>query len=46
MQLNNNKLVKRGVKMLMDELGIEKELALVLLEKYKNVKNVLDNFKN
>ncbi len=46
MQLNNNKLVKRGVKMLMDELGIEKELALVLLEKHKNVKNVLDNFKN
>jgi len=46
MQLNNNKLVKRGVKMLMDELGIEKELALVLLEKHKNVKNVLDNFKS
>lgn len=46
MQLNNKKLVNRGVLMLMDELHIDQELASELLDKYKSVKNVLDNFKS
>lgn len=44
MQLNNNKLVNRGTLMLMDELNIDQHLASKLLEKYKSVKNVLDNY--
>jgi N-acetylmuramic acid 6-phosphate etherase len=46
MQLSNTKLVNRGILMLMDELHINQELATSLLEKYKSVKNVLDNYKN
>ena len=46
MQLNNKKLVNRGVLMLMDELHIDQDLASELLEKYKSVKNVLDNYKS
>ena len=46
MQLNNKKLVNRGVLMLMDELHIHQDLASTLLEKHKSVKNVLDNYKN
>ena len=46
MQLNNKKLVNRGVLMLMDELHIDQELAATFLEKYKSVKNVLDSYKS
>jgi len=46
MQLNNKKLVNRGVLMLMDELHIDQELAAVLLEKHKSVKNVIDSYKS
>jgi len=46
MQLNNKKLVNRGVLMLMDELHIDQDLASVLLEKHQSVKNVLDNYKS
>jgi N-acetylmuramic acid 6-phosphate etherase len=45
MQLNNNKLVNRGVLMLMDELHIDQNLASKLLEKHKSVQNVLDYYK-
>lgn len=45
MQLNNKKLVNRGVLMLMDELHIDEDLAAELLEKHKSVKNVLDSYK-
>jgi len=43
MQLSNTKLVQRGIKMLMDELGIEKEQAAQLLETYGSVRAVLQN---
>jgi len=46
MKLSNKKLVQRGILMLVEELNIEKELALKLLEKHKSVKNVLDYYKN
>ncbi|TCK64743.1 N-acetylmuramic acid 6-phosphate etherase [Winogradskyella wandonensis] len=41
MQLSNQKLVNRGMLMLMDELNISKTEAKQLLEKYGNVRNVL-----
>ncbi len=46
MQLSNNKLVNRGILMLMDELHIDQNSASILLEKYKSVKNALDNYKH
>jgi len=46
MQLNNKKLVNRGVLMIMDELHIDKNVASELLEKYKSVKNALVNYKS
>ena len=42
-QLSNNKLVDRGVKMLMTELNISKQEARTLLEKHKNVRNAINN---
>ena len=44
MQLSNNKLKERGVRMLMEELDIEKELASQLLLKHKNVRKILENY--
>jgi len=46
MQLSNNKLVDRGVKMLMNELKIDKLKAEQLLDKYQNVRLAIQNFKN
>ena len=46
MQLNNDKLVARGVKMLMDQLNISKEEAQRLLDTHKNVRNALKNYTN
>ena len=46
MQLNNKKLVNRGVEMLVAELHIEISLATMLLKKHKSVKKVLDLYKN
>lgn len=43
MQLSNTKLVQRGIKMLMDELRIEKDQATQLLETYGSVRAVLQN---
>jgi len=45
MQLSNKKLTKRGIKMIMDELKIEKELASKLLRKHKSVREILDGYK-
>jgi N-acetylmuramic acid 6-phosphate etherase len=45
MQLTNAKLVKRGSKMIVDELGIEFEEAQEMLLKYGSVKKVLDNYR-
>lgn len=44
MQLTNHKLVGRGVRMIMDELGIAEDEAANLLEKYKNVRKAIDNY--
>jgi len=45
MQLTNKKLVKRGSKMIVEELGIEYEEAKRLLLLHGSVRAVLDNFK-
>lgn len=44
MQLSNNKLIDRGVKMIMDELKIEENLASELLTKYGSVRAAIDNY--
>lgn len=44
MQLTNNKLVKRGVQMIVSELKISYEEARELLEKYGSVRNAISNF--
>ena len=44
MQLSNTKLVNRGIKMLMDELGIEQEEASKLLNTYGSVRAALKAF--
>ncbi|MEZ4796415.1 MAG: N-acetylmuramic acid 6-phosphate etherase [Flavobacteriaceae bacterium] len=46
MQLSNNKLVDRGVKMVMDELGVSAEEASELLEKYQSVRASVKAYKN
>ncbi|MEZ4882515.1 MAG: N-acetylmuramic acid 6-phosphate etherase [Flavobacteriaceae bacterium] len=46
MQLSNNKLVDRGVRMIIEELNISEKEAQALLEKYKNVRNAINNFQN
>jgi N-acetylmuramic acid 6-phosphate etherase len=45
MQLTNKKLVKRGTRMIMEELGIDKELALKLLLLYGSVRVAVENYK-
>jgi N-acetylmuramic acid 6-phosphate etherase len=42
MQLSNNKLVDRGVRMIMNELDISAKEAQMLLEKHKNVRNAIN----
>jgi N-acetylmuramic acid 6-phosphate etherase len=42
MQLTNNKLVNRAVKMVMDELQVSEEIASELLKKYGNVRGVIE----
>lgn len=46
MQLSNNKLVYRGIKMLVNELNITKEEAQKLLDKYGNVRASIKNYTN
>ncbi len=46
MQLSNNKLVDRGIRMIMDEFNISEKEAQALLEKHKNVRNAINNFQN
>lgn len=45
MQLSNKKLVSRAVRMVMDELSIEEDLANKLLKKHKNVRKTLEAYK-
>ncbi|OUR95136.1 N-acetylmuramic acid 6-phosphate etherase [Flavobacteriales bacterium 34_180_T64] len=46
MQLSNNKLVDRGLKMIMSELNISELKAQILLDKYKNVRSAIKNYKS
>ena len=44
MQLNNDKLVARGVQMLVNQLNISESEAKNLLDTHKNVRNALKNY--
>jgi N-acetylmuramic acid 6-phosphate etherase len=44
MQLSNNKLVDRGIKMIISDIAVSYEEAAVLLEKFKSVRNAVDNY--
>ncbi|MHA7941467.1 N-acetylmuramic acid 6-phosphate etherase [Formosa sp. 3Alg 14/1] len=46
MQLSNDKLVDRGIKMIMSELNISYNDAEILLQEYKSVRNVLKHANN
>ncbi len=45
MQLSNNKLVDRGIRMIMAELNVEEQVASKMLQEYKNVREVLKKYK-
>ena len=45
MQLYNNKLVDRGVKMIMEELDVNEKKASELLKQYKSVRSAIKNHK-
>ncbi len=44
MQLSNNKLVDRGIRMIMGEIAVSYEDAAVLLGKYGSVRSAVDNY--
>jgi N-acetylmuramic acid 6-phosphate etherase len=44
MQLSNDKLVDRGVKMIMEEIHVSYEEASILLKKYASVRNAVEHF--
>lgn len=46
MQLNNIKLIDRGVKMIMCEINVTYEKAAELLKKYGSVRSAVDKFNN
>jgi len=46
MQLTNSKLVVRGTRMLMEELGLEQDAARELLLKFGSVKKAMDGFRS
>jgi len=45
MQLSNHKLVNRAINMIVKELNVSQEEAQKLLEKYKNVRGAIQNYK-
>lgn len=45
MQLTNNKLVDRGTRMVMDELGIDQQQAEALLKEHGSVRKAVDSFR-
>ncbi len=45
MQLTNNKLVDRGEKMIMEELGVNQQQARVLLQQFGSVRAAIQNYK-
>ena len=46
MQLSNNKLVDRGVRMIMEETGVDRIIAEQLLSKHGSVRKAVDHFRN
>lgn len=44
MQLSNNKLIDRGVKMIMDEIAVTYEMAEELLNKHGSVRKAVEAF--
>ncbi|MCF8276094.1 MAG: N-acetylmuramic acid 6-phosphate etherase [Flavobacteriales bacterium] len=44
MQLSNNKLVDRGVRMIMEETGAERSIAEQLLNKHGSVRKAVENY--
>jgi N-acetylmuramic acid 6-phosphate etherase len=46
MQLSNNKLVERGINMLVSNLNIDKARAATLLKKYGNVREAMENYRS
>lgn len=44
MQLTNNKLVDRGISMIMEELGVDQEKADALLKEFGSVRRVIDSY--
>ena len=44
MQLSNDKLVNRGRRMLMQDLGVSQKKAEELLDKYKSVRNAIKGY--
>jgi N-acetylmuramic acid 6-phosphate etherase len=44
MQLSNNKLVDRGVKMIMDETKVDYETAEGLLKQHGSVRKAIDTY--
>lgn len=44
MQLSNNKLLDRGTKMIMREIGVDYETANSLLEEFGSVRNAIENY--
>ncbi len=45
MQLSNDKLVDRGIKMIMEEIPVTYEIGGILLKKYGSVRNAILNYK-
>ena len=45
MQLTNNKLVDRGEKMIMEELGVDQQQASALLQQFGSVRAAVQNYK-
>src|SRR5690606_5596927 len=46
MQLSNNKLVARGIQMIMAETGVDEQKAKTLLEKHGSVRLAVDGLRN
>lgn len=46
MQLSNDKLVERGIKMIMEEINVTYKLAELLLKKYGSVRKAVENYKH
>lgn len=44
MKLSNNKLNKRAINMIINQLNITEKEAELLIKKYKSVRNVIENY--